>query len=215
MSEHQKETSPLLNLEKGGGFDLWQEHTRALKSWDDLSLTRWLNQTLGQLHERCWRASHPFVVAYRLGATVAHQRDLWNRRSFSFNPNYPSAACCGAPAIPFISFEVCTHGIYCSCCGEVLVTIEDLPEKLAHDFRHWSKKYDALHQVAHWSDDERKKHGDHNKALDQACDQASPLLAKLGYQLAPQLLHHHPTVFWDDADNCLDIIPEEIGPPDE
>lgn len=214
MAKPPKETSPLLNFEKQGGFDLWQEHTRALKTWDDLSLARWLNQTLGQLHERCWRASHPLVVAYRLGATVAQQRDIWNRRTFSFNNHYQRAPCCGAPTIPFISFEVCTHGLYCSCCGEVMNTLEELPAEINSGFRQWGASYDIIHQVAHWSDPERKQCGDYDRALDDACERAIPLLAKLGYELAPKVLRAFPAVFWEDADNCLDVIPEDIAPPE-
>ena len=33
MEGSPKETSPLLTFDKEVGFDLWQEHTRALKSW--------------------------------------------------------------------------------------------------------------------------------------------------------------------------------------
>jgi len=185
----------------------------AMKSWDDLSLVRWLNQTLGQLYERGWRASHPLVVAYRLGSTVAHQRDLWNRRTFSFNDNYAPANCCGAPAIPFVTFEVSTHGIYCSCCGEVLVPLDELPGNMSLSFKDWGRAYDAIHQVAHWTDAERKHCGDYNKALDQACEKAVPLLARLGYELVPPLLARFPTLFWEDSDNCLDVIPEDIRPP--
>jgi hypothetical protein len=215
MGKQDHETSPLLNFEPTRGFDLWQEHTRALKAWDDLSLSRWLNQTLGQLLDRCWRASHPLVVSYRLGATVAHQRDLWNRRTFSFNHNYHRATCCGAPAIPFVSFEAFSHGIYCSCCGEILATIEEMPPQLANNFRQWGMSYDMIHQVAHWTDEERRRSGDYDKALDQASERAAPLLAHLGYKFAPQLLGTYPVVFWEDCDNCLDVIPEDIHPVPE
>jgi hypothetical protein len=215
MSKSQKETSPLLRLEKGGGFDLWREHARALKSWDDLLLSRWLNQMLGHLHEVCWRASHPLVVSYRLGATVAYQRDIWNRQTFSVNSNYQVAACCGAPCIPFVSFEVCTHGIYCSCCGEVLETLEDMPNPIANVFRRWGKTYDVFHQVAHWTEEEQKRCSDYDTALDKATQGALPLLGELGYQLAPRLLARFPSVMWEDADNCLDIIPEDIIPAGE
>ena len=215
MEKSEKETSPLLSLEKEGDFVLWEEHTRALRSWDDLSLVRWLNQTLGQLYERCWRASHPLVIVYRLGATVAHQRDLWNRRTFSFHHHYQRTSCCGAPVIPFISFEVCSHGIYCSCCGEVLNTLDDLPSDLAMNFREWSKEYEVIHQVAHWTDAERKHCGDYDQALDHACEKALPMLARLGYQLAPSLLTLFSTMFWEDADHCLDVIPEDFTPPQE
>lgn len=210
-----KETSPLLSLESKGSFDLWQEHARALRSWDDLLLARWLNQTLGQLVDRCWRASHPLVVAYRLGATVAHQRDLWNRKPIPMNSQFLSAACCGAPTIPFVSFEICTHGIYCSCCGDILATLEDVSKDLRNSIQHWGKVYETSHHVAHWNEEERRKHGDYDKMLDRACDEAVPLLARLGYELSPRLVGQWPVVIWEDADHCLDIIPEDIAPPAE
>ena len=212
MSKSEKETTSLLKLEKEGEFDLWHEHMRALKSWDDLSLARWLNQTLGQLFERSWRASHPLVLAYRLGAAVAHQRDLWNRRILSIDAHYQPTDCCRAPSIPFVTFEACTHGIYCSCCGEVLLMIEELEASLASSFKHWSSHYEAVHSVAHWSEEERKRYGDYDEALDRASARAVPLLSRFGYQLVPRFLQTFPTVFWEDSDHCLDILPEEIPP---
>ncbi|MDE3068113.1 MAG: hypothetical protein KGJ60_11255, partial [Verrucomicrobiota bacterium] len=55
---------------------LWQEYSRAFREWDDLTLARWLAQTLGQLEGRAWRLSHPLVGAYRLGAQLAHDRQV-------------------------------------------------------------------------------------------------------------------------------------------
>src|SRR5271154_5975641 len=45
---------------------LYKEYSRAFQDWDDLTLARWLAQTLGQLEGRAWRLSHPLVGAYRL-----------------------------------------------------------------------------------------------------------------------------------------------------
>src|ERR1035437_6976569 len=45
---------------------LWQEYGRTFRDWDDLTLARWLAQTLGQFEGRAWRLSHPLVGAYRL-----------------------------------------------------------------------------------------------------------------------------------------------------
>ena len=50
---------------------LWQEYARVFRDWDDLTLGRWLAQTLGQLEGRAWRLSHPLVGAYRLAAKIA------------------------------------------------------------------------------------------------------------------------------------------------
>ena len=49
---------------------LWQEYARVFRDWDDLTLGRWLAQTLGQLEGRAWRLSHPLVGAYRLAAKI-------------------------------------------------------------------------------------------------------------------------------------------------
>jgi hypothetical protein len=215
MSKLPKETSPLLKIEKEGEFDLWSEHARALKSWDDLLLARWLNQNLTQLEEHCWRASHPIVVAYRLGATVAHQRDLWNRRTFTLNPHYQRAACCNGPSIPFVSFEVSAYGFYCSCCGEVLRRIDDFPSDIAESFNKWGVAYDQFHHIAHWDETERAKCKNFETEVDQAAEKATPLLSQLGYKLAPKLLLQFPAVIWEDSDACLDIIPEDLCPPEE
>ena len=55
---------------------LWKEYGRAFQDWDDLTLARWLAQTLGELEGRAWRLSHPLVGAYRLGAQLAHDRQI-------------------------------------------------------------------------------------------------------------------------------------------
>jgi len=53
---------------------LWQEYGRVFHDFDDLTLARWLAQTLGQLKGRAWRLSHPLLGAYRLAAQIAHDR---------------------------------------------------------------------------------------------------------------------------------------------
>ena len=45
---------------------LWLEYGVAFREFDDLTLARWLAQTLGQLQGRAWRLSHPLVAAGRL-----------------------------------------------------------------------------------------------------------------------------------------------------
>ncbi|HEY4952874.1 MAG TPA: hypothetical protein VII71_05770, partial [Verrucomicrobiae bacterium] len=53
---------------------LWKEYGRAFADFDDLTLARWLAQTLGQFEGRAWRHTHPLVGAYRLAAKIAHDR---------------------------------------------------------------------------------------------------------------------------------------------
>ena len=40
---------------------LWKEYGRAFKDFDDLSLARWLAQTLGQLEGKARRLSNPLA----------------------------------------------------------------------------------------------------------------------------------------------------------
>ena len=51
---------------------LWKEYAAAFRDFDDLTLARWLAQTLGQLEGKSWRLSHPLLGAYRLAAQCGH-----------------------------------------------------------------------------------------------------------------------------------------------
>ena len=62
---------------------LWKEYGRAFHDFDDLTLGRWLAQTLGQLQGRVWRMSHPLLGAYRLAAELGHDRQVWLKRMAS------------------------------------------------------------------------------------------------------------------------------------
>ena len=59
---------------------LWKEYSLVFQDFDDLTLARWLAQTLGQIEGRVWRASHPLLGAYRLAAQLAHERQVWLKR---------------------------------------------------------------------------------------------------------------------------------------
>ena len=59
---------------------LWKEYGVGFRDFDDLTLARWLAQTLGQLKGRAWRLSHPLLGAYRLAAQLAHERQIWHKR---------------------------------------------------------------------------------------------------------------------------------------
>src|SRR5262245_44530442 len=52
--------------------ELWNEYSQVFRDFDDLTLARWMAQTLGQLQGKSWRLSHPLVAAYRLATHQAH-----------------------------------------------------------------------------------------------------------------------------------------------
>ncbi len=85
---------------------LWQEYSRVFHHFDDLTLARWLAQTLGQLEGRAWRLSHPLLGAYRLGAQVAHDRQIWLKRLATSPAAYVEAPCCRAPLLPLLTRDV-------------------------------------------------------------------------------------------------------------
>src|SRR5438874_6820800 len=66
---------------------LWSEYSEVFKDFDDLTLARWMSQTLSQFQGRTWRYSHPLLGAYRLAAQTAHDRQVWLKRL----ANAPSA----------------------------------------------------------------------------------------------------------------------------
>ena len=72
---------------------LWKEYSRAFEDFDDLTLARWLAQTLGQLQEHVWRFSHPLVGAYRLAAKLAHDRQIWHKRLLTSPVSFTEATC--------------------------------------------------------------------------------------------------------------------------
>src|SRR5689334_16037099 len=59
---------------------LWKEYSAVFREFDDLTLARWLAQTLGQIEGKAWRLSHPLLGAYRLAAQLGHERQIWFKR---------------------------------------------------------------------------------------------------------------------------------------
>src|SRR6478736_370779 len=59
---------------------LWKEYSAVFRGLDDLSLARWLAQTLGQLEGKAWRLSHPLLGAYRLAAQLGQDKHIWFKR---------------------------------------------------------------------------------------------------------------------------------------
>ena len=79
---------------------LWKEYGGVFRAWDDLTLARWMAQTLGQVEGRVWRLSHPLLGAYRLAAQMAHDRQIWFKRLATAPSAYTEAECCRAPVLP-------------------------------------------------------------------------------------------------------------------
>jgi hypothetical protein len=188
---------------------LWKEYSRGFRDFDDMSLGRWMAQTLGQFEGKSWRLSHPLMGAYRLAAQIAHERQIWLQRIVPAPRGYPESACCRAPLLPLLTRDMRDAGLICQHCSETLVPFEELPAPIHDDLNAWAEKYAPLHAVAHW-DDEQRKAGDYEKAFEDAAEQVESLLVEAGRQLAPKMLDVYPTIIWEDHDECLEIRPEDI-----
>ncbi|TAL05448.1 MAG: hypothetical protein EPO07_03510 [Verrucomicrobia bacterium] len=189
---------------------LWKEYSQAFKDFDDLTLARWLAQTLGQLEGKAWRQSHPLVLAYRLGAQLGHDRQIWLQRLATPPAAYAESPCCRAPVLPLLTRDVRESGLICQHCNDVLVPFEELPVEFRSDLENWAADYAPIHAVAHWDDRRRKGAGDYDRAFENAAQQAEGLLATAGKVLAPKLLSLYPAVVWEDQDECLEVRPEDV-----
>jgi hypothetical protein len=193
-------------------FDLlWKEYSLCFRDFDDLTLARWLAQTLGQLQGKTWRLTHPLLGAYRLGAQIAHERQIWHQRLATAPAGYSESACCRAPSLPLLTRDVADAGLICQHCNDTLVAFEDIQADLQELLRSWAAQYAPVHGVAHWDDRQRKAAGDYEHAFEQAASEAEALLARAGREIAPKLLEIYPAVVWEDQDECLEVRPEDIG----
>ncbi|MDB6065667.1 MAG: hypothetical protein JWR26_1875 [Pedosphaera sp.] len=189
---------------------LWKEYSMVFRDFDDLTLARWLAQTLGQLDGRIWRLSHPLMGAYRLGAQLAHQRQVWLKRLATPPASYSEAPCCRAPLLPLFTREVRDSGLICQHCNETVVPFEELPEALQGEVEDWATKYAPVHAVAHWDEKQRKAGGNYDQAYENAADEAERLLVVAGRQIMPKFLDYYPAAVWEDQDECLSVQPEDI-----
>jgi len=167
---------------------LWQEYGQVFQDFDDLSLARWMAQTLGQLRGRSWRVSHPLIGTYRLAAQTAEPRQIWLKKLASPPAEYAPAPCCRAPLLPLLTRDVLESGLVCQHCSGTATPFEDLPEPLQHDLRAWAEAYEPVHAVAHWEEEERKADPNYDQAFENAAREAEELLTRLGQDLAPKLL---------------------------
>jgi hypothetical protein len=189
---------------------LWKQYGRVFRDWDDLTLARWLAQTLGQLEGRAWRLSHPLVGAYRLAAQVAHEKQIWFKRLATPPAGYAESPCCRAPFLPLLTRDVRAEGLICQHCNEILVPFEELPVEHRESVEQWAKLYEPVHAVAHWDDRQRRASGNYDAAFEAAALEAEKLLAHAGAELAPKLLESYATMVWEDQDECLEVRPEDV-----
>ncbi|HPY32087.1 MAG TPA: hypothetical protein PLT00_13380 [Verrucomicrobiota bacterium] len=189
---------------------LWREYGLVFREFDDLTLARWLAQTLGQLQGRVWRLSHPLFGAYRLAARLGHDRQIWLKRLATPPAAYPESPCCRAPFLPLLTRDVRETGLICQHCDDTLVPFEEFPADLQTDLGKWAAQYADVHGVAHWDERQRRSCGDYDRAYDEAAKQAERLLGQMGALWAPRLLELYPAVVWEDHDECLDVRPEDV-----
>jgi hypothetical protein len=173
---------------------LWKEYSLVFREFDDLTLARWLAQTLGQLEGKVWRLSHPLLGAYRLGAQIAHDRQIWFKRLATPPAAYMESACCRAPMLPLLTRDVRDAGLICQHCSDTLVSFDDIPADVRDELGKWAELYAPVHAVSHWDDRQRKSAGNYDHAYEQAAKEAEALLARAGNNLAPKLLEFYPAI---------------------
>jgi hypothetical protein len=189
---------------------LWREYSLVFREFDDLTLARWMAQTLGQFEGKAWRLSHPLLGAYRLASQLAHERQIWLKRLVTPPAAYAESPCCRAPMLPLLTRDVRETGLICQHCSESLVPFDDLPLALQNELAGWANQYLPVHEVAHWDDARRKSSGNYDRAYERAAEEAEGLLAQAGRQIAPRLLEFYPAVVWEDQDECLEVRPEDV-----
>src|SRR5512137_877749 len=143
---------------------LWKEYAVVFRDFDDLTLARWMSQTLGQMKGRAWRLSHPLIGAYRLAAQLGADRQVWLKHLVSIPADYVEAPCCRAPLLPLFTRDIVESGLVCEHCGGTAVEFADLEAVLQKDLKDWAARYAPVHQVAHWDDRQRKQVMDYDGA---------------------------------------------------
>lgn len=189
---------------------LWKEYGTVFRAFDEMTLARWMCQTLGQIEGKVWRLSHPLVAVYRLAAQEAHDRQTWFKRLATPPQAYPESGCCRAPMLPLLTRDVRDTGMICQHCGDTLIPFTEIPAAIRAGLETWANRYAPVHAVAHWDDNQRKSAGDYERALDIAGEEAEALLAELGGNLAVKILDYYPALVWEDQDECLEVRPEDI-----
>lgn len=198
-------------MDESASDRLWREYNRVFADFDDLTLARWLSQTLGQLEGRVWRFSHPLIGAFRLAAEVGHSRQIWLKRFVSVPATFYESECCRAPIAPLLTRDILDTGLICQHCSETAVAFDELPSELQEAAKAWSAEYASVHAVAHWEDRKRKSVPNYDKEYEMAAQKAEKILAFAGGKLAPRFLEHYPMIIWEDQDECLEVTPEDVA----
>jgi hypothetical protein len=191
---------------------LWKEYGQVFQDSDDLTLARWMSQTLGQLQSRACRLSHPLLGTYRLAAQLAYDRQIWLKRLANPPGCYAEAPCCRAPLLPLLTRDLLESGLVCQHCGGTAVPMDELPEGIRGLVKSWGDEYAPIHAVAHWDDRQRKSVSDYGKAFENAATEARRLLLVASEEIVPKLLEYYPAVVWEDQDECLEVRPEDLLP---
>ncbi len=199
---HDPDDSPLDRL--------WQEYGKVFEDFDDLTLARWMSQTLGQIRGKAWRLSHPLIGVYRLAAQASQDRQIWLKRLVAAPHGYAEATCCRAPLLPLLTREVIDAGLICQHCSETAVSLDDLPSDLQQPLREWAEEYAPVHAVAHWPEERRGDPKAYEEAFEGAATEAERLLLSARKELLPQLVEIFPAIVWEDQDECLEVRPEDL-----
>jgi hypothetical protein len=191
--------------------ELWEEYKAPFLEFDDISLARWLSQTLSQMEGRVWRMSHPLVSAYRCAAEIGNERDIWNKRLATLPHAFPPAECCRAPFLPLFTRDVMNTGLICQHCGATAVEFEDLPKALREDVESWAEDYGNAHAVAHYDENQMRAVVNYEDAFEKAATDAERYLRAAAVELLPKFLEYYPAIIWEDQDECLEVEPKDIN----
>lgn len=190
---------------------LWKSYASVFNTFDDLTLARWMSQTLSHLEGHWWRVSHPLLSSYRLAAQVAHDRQIWLKRLVSIPGTYYEAECCRAAFLPIFTRDICETGLMCISCGAPAVEFDDIPSPARDQLSKWAGDYMNVHDTAHWKVPQRPESDEeYRKILEKAANKAEGMLAFAAESLMPNLLEHYASVAFEDQDECLDVRPEDI-----
>src|SRR5688500_5555480 len=164
---------------------LWAEYKGPFAQFDDLTLARWLAQTLGQFEGRLWRMSHPLVSAYRAAAELGNDRDIWHKRIATIPPSFTVAECCGAPLLPLFTRDVLNTGLVCQHCGATAVEFSDLAKTLRERIEPWAEAYAEVHAVAHFDEGQMRSAGNYDDVFENAASQAEEQLSQAAREILP------------------------------
>ena len=197
-------------MSDAGTDKLWKEYKAPFASMDDLTLARWMCQTLGQFEGKLWRLSHPLVGSYRLAADEGKERQIWLKKLATPPSTYLFTECCRAPMLLHFTRDVLTIGLICHHCGETAIAFDEIPRDLRPHIQKWAEEYGKLHAVAHWEEDQQALADDYEETLEQAADSAELMLKNVANKVLPRLLEFYPALIWEDQDECLEVRPDDI-----